>query len=585
MPDSPAISCWRAPRRWLAFVALAGLACLVFSSLPTSPPALLGSRPVGHWSSVLPPVITIIVAVCFRSLAGALLTGFTTGCLLAFWPQVLTALPLGIRDFIWVNFRQQFNLYIFGFLFALVGLIHVVYCCGGIHGLVRVVERVAKGPRSTRVSALLAGLAIFFDDYSNTLVVGATMRALTDRWRVSREKLAYIVDSTSAPVAGVAVFSTWIAFEVFLLNDAATGIGLPLDGYALFIAMLPFRFYCWGTLLFVLLTSVSGRDFGPMYRAEHRAATEGKVYRDGARFLTGGQSALPPPDAGTPCRWINAALPLAVVVVGAFAAILVVGRLKVLAAGHTFAWSHLSDWRSALGMVTNPAVTPGGAMKVLFLASVAGGAVAVILVRAQKLLTWRRVATCYLRTVPTLGMASFVLIMSWGMSKICTVGVHTDTYLISLMGEHVPLTAFPLLVFFVASGMSFATGTSFGTMGILIPMVLPLAHALGAYEESHRVIFWLSSAAVLDGAIFGDHCSPISDTTILSSLSSGCDHLDHVATQLPYAVTVMSLAATGYVAVALGMPGWLYFVLFPSLATAFLFVIGKRVTPPPGTAV
>jgi len=580
MPESPAISYWRNPRRWLAFAAATGAICLLFSSLPTSPPDVLGGRPVGHWSSVLPPLVTIAAAVCFRTLAGALLTGFTAGCLLAFWPRVLTAIPLGLRDFIWINFRQQFNLYIFGFLFALLGLIHVAYCGGGIHGFVRVLERVAKGPRSTRVGALLAGLAVFFDDYSNTLVVGATMRALTDRWRVSREKLAYIVDSTSAPVAGVALFSTWIAFEVFLLNDAASGIGLPLDGYALFVAMLPFRFYCWGTLLFVLLTSVFGRDFGPMYRAERRAACEGKVSRDGARLLTGGHSALPPPDADVPCRWFNAAIPLAVVILGALLAMLALGRAKLLAAGQTFDWFHAADWRAAVGMVTNPAVTPGGAMKVLFFASVAGGLVAVVLARAQRTLSWRGVARCYARTVPTLGMASFVLIMSWGMSKICTIGVHTDTYLISLMGRHVPLAAFPLLVFAVASGMSFATGTSFGTMGILIPMVLPLAHALGAYEEPNRVIFWLSAAAILDGAIFGDHCSPISDTTILSSLSSCCDHLDHVATQLPYAVTVMMFAAAGYAAVALGLPGWLYFVFFPAAASALLFGIGRRVPQP-----
>ncbi|HNX36415.1 MAG TPA: Na+/H+ antiporter NhaC family protein [Kiritimatiellia bacterium] len=580
MDESPVNTCWRNPKRWLLFALLSGITCLVFASLPTSPPALLGSRPVGHWSSVLPPLITIIVAVCFRSLVGALTTGLALGCFLSYWPNVLMALPLGIRDFVWVNFRQQFNLYIFGFLAALIGLIHVAYCSGGIHGLVRLVERVAKGPRSTCVSALCAGLVVFFDDYSNTIVVGATMRGLTDRWRVSREKLAYLVDSTSAPVAGVAVFSTWIAFEIFLLSDAAAGIKLPLDGYAMFLAMLPFRFYCYGTLLLVLLTSMTGRDFGPMYKAERRAALEGKVYRDGAHFLSGGNAALPAPAEGTPCRWINAALPIAVVVLGTLGAILVLGRAKLLAAGQGFAWLKMSDWRAAMGMVTNPAVFPGGAMKVLFAASLTGGLVAIFLSRAQNLLTWRRIGFCYARTVPALGMASFILIMSWGMSKICTVGVHTDTYLISLMGEHVPLAAFPLLVFLVASGMSFATGTSFGTMGILIPMVLPLAHALGAYEEPNRVIFWLAAAAVMDGAIFGDHCSPISDTTILSSLSSGCDHLDHVATQLPYALTVTGIAATGYIAVAMGLPGWTYFVFCPAAALAILFGVGRRVPSP-----
>ncbi len=569
---------WKNPRRWLVFAGLLAIVCIVFALLPTTRPESLGDRVVGHWSSVLPPVVAVLVALCFHTLVGALIAGFVAGCLLTYWPGVLTALPRGAQAFIWINLQQQFNLYIFGFLFALIGMIHVAYRGGGIHGLVKVVERVAKGPRSTRVATFLAGLIVFFDDYSNTVVVGSTMRALSDRWRVSREKLAYLVDSTAAPVAGLALLSTWIAFEVFLLNDTGTGLGLKEDGYAMFVSMLPFRFYCWGTLAFVILTSALGRDFGPMYAAEHRAAVEGKLLRDGARPLTRGSGAglAPPEDA--PRRWFNAVVPLLVVVLGTLGSILVLGRAKVLASGSTFSLLSSADWRAAFGMVTNPAVTPGGAMKVLFCTSLAGGVTAIALVTAQRILTLRQALACYARAIPTLGMAFFILLMAWGMSKICTTGVHTDTYLISLMGERVPLAVFPLLVFLVASGMAFATGTSFGTMGILIPMVLPLAHALGAYEEQNQVIFWLASAAILDGAIFGDHCSPISDTTVLSSIAAGCDHIDHVSTQIPYALTVMGLAALlGYGPVALGMPGWTYFILLPAAIAGILFTLGRRV--------
>ncbi len=574
---------WRQPRRWLVLAGLLVGVCIVFASLPTTRPETLGDRVVGHWSSVLPPIVAVAVALCFHTLVGALIAGFVTGCLLTYWPDVLTALPRGARAFIWVNLQQQFNLYIFGFLFALIGMIHVAYRGGGIHGLVRVVERVAKGPRSTKVATFLAGLVVFFDDYSNTVVVGSTMRALSDKWRISREKLAYIVDSTAAPVAGLALLSTWIAFEVFLLNDTATGLGLREDGYAIFVTMIPFRFYCWGTLLFVILTSALGRDFGPMYTAECRAAVEGKLLRDGARPLTRGSGPGFAPPEGAPRRWFNAVLPLGVVVAGTLGGILVLGRAKVLASGSAFSLLSSADWRAAFGMVTNPEVTPGGAMKVLFCASLAGGFTAVALVTLQRILTWQQALLCYCRAIPTLGMAFFILLMAWGMSKICTTGVHTDTYLICLMGERVPLTVFPLLVFLVASGMAFATGTSFGTMGILIPMVLPLAHALGAYEEPHRIVFWLASAAILDGAIFGDHCSPISDTTVLSSIAAGCDHIDHVETQIPYALTVMGLAALfGYAAVSLGMPGWIYFALFPLAVTGILFALGRPI-PATGT--
>ena len=571
-------SLWRCPRRWVIFALVCVAICVVFSLLPTTETDTLKGQQIGHWTSVLPPLLAVVVALCFQTLVWALVSAFVLGCILAFWPHLFTCVPLGIRDFIWINFREQFNLYIFGFLFSLVGMIHVCYRGGGIHALVTRISRVARGPRSTKVATVLAGLTIFFDDYSNTVVVGSAMRGLSDRWKVSREKLAYLVDSTSAPVAGLALLSTWIAFEVFLFGEAARGLGIEQGGYMIFATILPYRFYCWGTLMFVLLSSAMGRDFGPMYRAELRAAKEGKLVSDTARPLVreGGDALEPSPDR--PQRWVNSVLPLAVVIFGGLGGILLLGRHKVLASGTAFSLLHLSDWRAAFGMVTNPYVTPGGAMKVLFLASLSAGIIAVVLVVSQRVLTFREAGQAYLRAIPTLGMAVFVLTMAWGMSKICTKGIHTDTYLIAVLGDRMPLSLLPLFVFLVASGMAFATGTSFGTMGVLIPVIFPLAYALGAYEPSQRILFWLSSAAILDGAIFGDHCSPISDTTVLSSISSGCDHIDHVVTQLPYALFVMACATVlGYLCVGAGMPGWIYFVIFPLVAVAVLLGIGRRV--------
>ncbi len=572
---------WYSPKRWLTFLGIMLASCVIFAWLPTSMSSALDGKEVGHWTSVLPPLLATIVALCFHSLIGALISAFLLGTFLAYWPNVLTAVPLGIKDFIWINLTEQFNLYIFAFLFTLIGMIHVIYKGGGIHGLVSLVNRVAVGPRSTKVATFLAGLIVFFDDYSNTVVVGSTMRTLSDRWKISREKLAYIVDSTTAPIAGIALVSTWIAFEVFLFGDVAQSLGLKEGGYLIFLTILPYRFYCWGTLLFVFMTSAMGRDFGPMFHAEYRAATQGKLLGDEATPLirSGGDALEPSPEK--PSRWLNAVLPLTVVVFGTLLGILALGRMKVLDSGASFSFFILSDWRTAFSMVTNPAITPGGAMKVLFFASLAGTLLALLLVVAQRILTIKEAGRAYLRALPTLGMAFFILIMAWGMSKICTNGVHTDTYLISLMGDHVPHMVLPCLVFLLASGMAFATGTSFGTMAILIPMILPLAYALGAYDPANQIIFWLTCAAILDGAIFGDHCSPISDTTVLSSISAGCDHIDHVKTQIPYAMTVMVLVSVvGYLATAAGMSGWLFFMMYPLLTFALLICIGRKVPSP-----
>ena len=572
---------WKRPRRWSSFALVCLAVCLFFWMLPTDSSVVPEDKTVGHWTSILPPVFAVIVALHFRTLVWALTSAFILGTFLAYAPDYLMALPLGVKNFIWVNFTEQFNLYIFAFLFALVGLIHVAYRSGGIHGLVSRINRVAKGPRSTKLATALAGLAIFFDDYSNTVVVGSTMRTLSDKWKISREKLAYIVDSTTAPIAGVALLSTWIAFEVFFFNQVSAQLGLNEGGYEMFVRLLPYRFYCWGTLLFVFFTSALGRDFGPMYKAEKRAALEGKLVADSARLLTRDKGGAIEPISGKPQRWINAVIPLAIVIGGTLGGILLLGRYKVLADGDAFSFAHFSDWRAAFGMVTDPSRTPGGAMKILFLASFAGGAVAVALAVSQKILTFKESGKAYMRALPTLYMAFFILIMAWGMSKICTDGVHTDTYLISLLGGRIELVFLPLLVFFVASGMSFATGTSFGTMAILIPVILPMAHSMGAYGEENRIIFWLTAAAIMDGAIFGDHCSPISDTTVLSSISAGCDHIDHVSTQMAYALTTMFIAGSaGYLAVASGMPSWIYFLLFPACTVGLLFTIGKKVPAP-----
>jgi Na+/H+ antiporter NhaC len=174
-------------------------------------------------------------------------------------------------------------------------------------------------------------------------------------------------------------------------------------------------------------------------------------------------------------------------------------------------------------------------------------------------------------------MAVFILLMTWSMQDICQ-NLGTAEYLIDLLGDSMPVWTLPLFTFVVASMMSFATGTSWGAMGILIPIILPLSYSMGTFDAGGSILFFLTAAAILDGAIFGDHCSPISDTTVLTSISTGCDHIAHVKTQLPYAVVTMALAGLfGYLAVAGNMPLWLFYVLFPLASVGILFVFGRRI--------
>ncbi|MGJ3242446.1 MAG: Na+/H+ antiporter NhaC family protein [Opitutales bacterium] len=586
-PPHPETPLWRRPKRWLGTACVIALVCLILSLLPAGVGEIDG-RPVGHWSSLLPPLIAVILALAFRSLVFALTSAFLLGVALMLglpaeargWTK--GAADSGFFDTAWwliaINLTEQFQVYIFGFLFCLVGLIYVTYRSGGIQGMVGLFTRFARGPRSAKVTAFVSGLVVFFDDYSNTVVVGNTMRALTDRFRISREKLAYIVDSTTAPIAGIALVSTWIAFEVFLLGAAASDLGMDTDGYSLFLQLLPYRFYCYGALMLVLLTALTNRDFGPMLKAEQRAVETGQVSRPGARLMVNDSAEQTPRPEDHPGLWLHAVFPIGLVLLLIPVGILLVGSARAIGWG----WgspdlTSLKGLRTAFGAAAYDIYDPDGpgVMLVLFLAAIIGSVPALLLPVARGLLRPLQALGAFGRALLTLRMALFIIVMAWSMQDICK-SIGTDTYLISLLGDRLPLWLLPLLTFVVASGMSFSMGSSWATMGILIPVILPLAHALGAAEPATLVIFFLTGAAVLDGAIFGDHCSPISDTTVLSSISSGCDHIDHVATQGVYALTVMAGAALlGYLPTALGWPGWSYFLTLPLALLALLWLVGR----------
>ncbi|MGM0576071.1 MAG: Na+/H+ antiporter NhaC family protein [Myxococcota bacterium] len=555
------------PLRWFGFLASVGVSAAVLYALPTELPETVDVE-AGRWTSMMPPLVAVLAAVFFRRLLLALGGGVLLGSLLHHGVDM----PAGFRDYLWVNVADPFNLYILGFTFTLVGMVNVMSRAGGTHGLVEVIRKVARRPRSTRVATGLMGLAIFFDDYANSVVIGTTMRKLTDRMHISREKLAYIVDSTAAPIAGLTLVSTWIAFEVSLFQEMGDQLGLGIGGYQMFLNVLPYRFYCLAALVMVFAGAATRRDFGPMFEAEERAAHTGQLLHPDAEPM--GTEVLdqiqPPEDA--PLRWFNAVIPVAVVLVGVVGGMLWSGRGAVAEEGHAFSLLDGTTWRLAFGGADSA--------QVLFWVSVAGSLVAIGLAVGQRILPLREALHAWVLTFRAMWLAVTILILAWAIKSVCE-SLHTDGFLIAVLGGEMPLTALPLVTFLLAALVAFSTGTSFGTMGILIPVVLPLAHALDATEQGQLVFFWLTGAAVLDGAIFGDHCSPLSDTTVLSSAASGCDHIEHVRTQVPYAVTGMVLAGSlGYLAVAFGLPRAASWGLIPVAAVVVYYTLGRRVPNP-----
>ena len=539
---------------------------------------------IGDWQSVLPPLMAVFIALFFRKLVLGLAGAVWLGATIATGWNPVTGLWKAASEYVWGSVASTFNLYIIFFTLALVGMVQVVTRSGGIAGVLDKVRALAQSARSTRIATALMGGAIFFDDYANTVVVGSTMRPLTDKRRISREKLAYLVDSTSAPIAGVAVISTWIGYEVGLFGELSEQLQLGLSGYDIFFGVLPLRFYCLMTLGFVFLIAYSGRDYGAMWKAEKRAWETGEVLRPGSKPLTSAAFSKVEPIEGAPHRWYNAVIPVTLVLIAVFAGMFWSGwssagssipglftwQFAAIAEGWGAALSDIGSyqaWRDAFSNADNA--------KVLFWASMLGSATAIALSAGQKIMTWRQATETWLSAIPAMWLAVTILILAWAIRAVCD-DLGTSIYLVGAVEGFLTPELLPLVTFVLAAAVAFATGTSWGTMGILLPALIPLAFYMTEGMANAEIILFLCFGAVLDGAIFGDHCSPISDTTVMSSIAASCDHLDHVRTQFPYAMTTMALAAGfGYLGVAYGFTPWVSYLLAALAGVAIVYTLGK----------
>ena len=525
------------------------------------------SRPFAPgWFSLAPPVLTIVLALVFKEVIAALLAGVWLGALAvagynplaAVWRTIdLYAVPaLGDVD------GGHTQIVVFSLLLG--GLVGIVSRNGGTRGIVEAVSPFASTSRRGKIATWIAGLAIFFDDYANTLIVGNTMRPITDRLKISREKLAYIVDSTAAPVAALVPISTWVGYEISLIADgmsiAAQQPGTDpalvetltsISPLAVFISTIPYRFYALLALAFVLLTSVMNRDFGPMAAAERRAASGGGLHRPGAQLVVEtADRDMTPPEGVTP-RWYNAAVPIITVV------LVVLGGLYTSGLASAGADASLMDIFGA----ADPFVT-------LLWGSAAGCIVGITLSVAQRILTIKESLNAWLAGMKAMFLAMVILTLAWSLGQV-TEDLSTAQYVAQIMSDALPLQVIPVLVFLTSAAMAFATGTSWATMAIMIPLVIPLTVTLGGAEGfgvgGEYSILLGSISSALAGAIFGDHCSPISDTTVLSSTAAACDHVDHVRTQMPYALVVALVAmVVGDLGTAFGLPVWV--ALFGSVA-------------------
>jgi len=548
-------------------------------NLPDHPGARseLAVRTIPGWMTLIPPFLAIVLALLFHQVVPALVAGIWSGAWIYYGGPLVGALRL-IDHYVVNALADADHVSIVIFSLLLGGMVGIVARAGGTYGLVEALKPYATNSRRGQLVTWLLGILIFFDDYANTLLVGNTMRPVTDRLKISREKLAYIVDSTAAPVASIALVSTWIGYEVSLIGDSIKEIGLDADAYGVFLRSLPFNFYPILALAFGLLVASSLRDFGPMLRAERRAAS-GKVLSDTAVPLSDFDNESLTPAPGKPQRWYNAVVPIVVVLVVTFGALWFTGRASLATDGNPLAdTSILGLGFQGLGSVFGA----GNSFKALLWASLAGCIVALLMSRAQGILTLGDGLAAWGSGIKSMTLAIVILILAWSISDICS-DLDTSGFLVATLSDRVDPRIVPAIVFILSALTAFSTGTSWGTMGILIPLAVPTAYgvagAAGLTPGHAEGILLCSVSAVLAGAIYGDHCSPISDTTVLSSMASGCDHLDHVRTQFPYATIVGIVAViAGYIPAGFGVSPFICLPLGGLVLVAVLRWRGRPAT-------
>ncbi len=525
--------------------------------------------------TLIPPLVAIVLAFITKNVVVSLFIGILSG---SFIINISGSNPFAalINAFLDVvdravgSLADPWNAGIILQVLAIGGVINLVAKMGGAKAIAEALARKAKTAKSTQLITWFAGLLVFFDDYANALIIGPMMRPVADKMKISRERLAFIIDATAAPIAGLAIVSTWIGLEVGLIGDAFNGIGVEADAFGVFLNTIPYRFYNILILVFIVITSLLLKDFGPMRKAEIRAR-QGRSLDSEIAMDSSEHSDLEPKEGVRLSIW-NAIVPIGTLIIAALVAFYYSGYSAIMGGDDATLIQLFTDSPFTFTAIRE-AFSASDASVALFQSALLAGIVAMVMAVVQKIFTVSEAIDAWVDGMKTLVITGVILILAWSLSSVIKE-LGTAKYLIKLLSGSFPAFLLPSLIFVLGAIISFSTGTAYGTMGILMPLAVPLAHSINP-EMSFIVV---NTSAVLTGAIFGDHCSPISDTTILSSMGAGCNHIDHVRTQMPYALFTGAITILfGYIPAGLGMP--IYIVLPLAILAVFVGVqiFGKKV--------
>ena len=486
------------------------------------------------WVSILPPVIAIVLALITKEVYSSLFIGLFSGMLIYSFASGGTIVSAVATTFDMMYAKIADNAYMIIFLALLWAVVTLVAKSGGSEAYGRWAGKRLKTKRSAALATSVLGVLIFIDDGFNCLTVGTVMRPITDRLKISREKLAYIIDATAAPVCIIAPVSSWAVAVASEVSQEG--------GFGAFLSTIPYNFYALLTITMVLFISISGMDFGPMKKAEEAAAssTGDAAKTDAGQEGTSGKGSV-----------IDLVLPIAVLIVCAILGMAYVGGF--------FSGTSFSE---AIGY--NP--TAG-----LTLGAFAGLVTAFVLYIPRRLMTAKDFVSNIVSGIGNIVPPMLILILSWSLGGVCRQLIGTGVFISGFVSSgKFPMGLLPFLIFVVAALMSFSMGTSWGTFGMLIPIVTMICAADGA-----GALLIPTLGATLAGSVYGDHCSPISDTTILASTGAACQHIRHVETQLPYATLVAVVCAVGYLLAGFMLNPWIPLVISIAVLIGALFILHR----------
>ncbi|MBT5072461.1 MAG: hypothetical protein HOH18_11205 [Kordiimonadaceae bacterium] len=478
--------------------------------------------------AIVPPALSVFLAIYTRNVIVSLAVGSLSGTLILNSFNPFFASVSLIRDHIFIQVASPSNSQVIMITLIIGGFVRMLEESGGARAFSAAIVKYVSTSRKGQIATWVSGISVFFSDTANSLIVGPLFRPVYKELKICREKLAYVIDTTASPVVILIPVASWGVYIMSLIDNTYGSLGIEADAFSVLLNVWPYQFYAFLALLAVPMIISTGKDFGPMLRAQKAYLEDENNHKE--------ESA----DTEDP-KLIVVILPFAIMIAVLGSVLSYYAMTEGVKSVHVNAGLCLSYLMASMGC-------------------------AYVMKRFQGK-TYSQSMDSFFKGMGSLMSVGAILALAWALSSICSE-LGTGPFLASLIGEGFNPAFFPIVVFFIGAMMSFATGSSFGTFAILMATTLPVAHILGADLV-------LTIAAILSGGLFGDHTSPISDTTVLASMGAGCPHINHVSTQFPYALLTGTMTVSAFVLLAIYQTPYVIFIMIALQYLAIRFMMHR----------